>query len=243
MAKKNRLEVTRGHSSMHLKRRAGVLLLVLLLILPVVGLNAAESSAQLIDLSTAKCSQPEYTYNAKDRDVTSVNINGTSVNLKDEGIEKVDITCNGKKVSAIHNPGTYTVTIKAKPDSKRFKGQTTVTVKVKKSKAAKIAKSDKKKIEKKAYKVSKNGKKKASLNLKYQLLTTKSKKGITFKLTGKNAKYFSISKSGVITLKKNAKVKTGKTYKVTVKTTRKESKHYYKKVSKPITVKIKVVNK
>jgi hypothetical protein len=245
VAKGNRLKVTRGHSTMHLKRRVGVLFLVLLLILPVVSLNAAKSSPQLIDLSTKKCSQQEYTYTAKDKKdrITSVVIDGTSVNLKDEGLEIVDITLNGQKVSAIYNPGTYTVTIKAKDGSKRFKGQTTLTVVVKKSKKAKIAKKDKKKIQKKTYKVSKDGKKKAKLKLKYQLITTKSKKGITYKITDKNKKYFKISKKGVITLKKNAKVKAGKTYKVTVKTVRKESKHYFKKVSKPIKIKIKVTDK
>jgi hypothetical protein len=242
VAKRNRLKVTRGHSTMHLKRRAGVLFLVLLLILPVIGLNAAESSAQLIDLSTATCSHPDLTYNAKRQKIESLNVNGKNVNLKDEGIEIVSIEFNGKKVTRIHNPGKYKVIFRAKGSSKRFKGQKEVIIIVKKSTAAKIAKSDKKKIQKKTYKVSKNGKKKAKLNLKYQVITKKSKKGITYKITGKNKKYFKIDKNGVITLSKKAKVKAGN-YEVTVKTVRKESKHYFRKVSKPIKIKIKVTDK
>jgi CHASE2 domain-containing sensor protein len=235
------LEKQGGNSIMHLKRRVGVLFLVLLLILPVVGLNAA-NSPQLIDLSTVKCTQKDSTYNAENKNITSVDINGTSVNLANEGLE-IDwssLKRDGNKVSSVHDAGTYTVTVKAKSGSKRYKGQTTLTFKVNKSTKAQIAKSDKKKIQNRKYTVNKSGKKKASLKLRYTLIKSTSTKGITYKLTGKNAKYFSINKKGVITLKKGAKVKTGKTYKVTVKTVRKESKDYKKKDSKPITIKIKI---
>jgi hypothetical protein len=248
VAKKNRLKVTRGHYFMHLKRRVGVLFLVLLLILPVVGLSAAESP-QIIDLNTATAETPPkeggtssgtLTYNKASQNIDTLVINGTSVNLKAEGLKVTEIKLNGKKVSSIKKPGTYTITVKATDSSKRFKGETTITIVVKKSKKAKIAKSDRKKIQNKTYKVSKNGKKKAKLNLKYTLLSSKSKKAITYKLTGKNKKYFKINKKGEITPKKGAKIKTGKTYKVTVKTVRKETQYYSKKVSKPLKIKIKV---
>lgn len=224
-----------------MKRKIGVLFLVLLLILPVVGLNAA-SSPQLIDLGTATCSNQEYTYNTKSKSFDSVVINGTKVNLKNEGID-IDwstLKCGGKSVSSINNAGTYTVTIKANSSSKRFKGAKTITIIVKKSNKAKINKSDRNKIQKKTYKASKNGKKKVNIKLKYQLINSKSSKNITYKLIGKNAKLFKISNKGVITVKKGAKVKSGKTYTVTVKTTRKADTNYLKKSPKALKVKIKI---
>lgn len=121
------------------------------------------------------------------------------------------------------NAGTATVTITAKDDSE-YTGAKTINFTIKKA-----AQTLKLNVSKKNYKVTNLKKKKFTFTIK----PSTNKTSVTYKVTKGASKYISVSKKGVVTMKKGAKKGT---YKVSV--TAKASANY-KSAKKTVTIIVK----
>lgn len=181
--------------------------------------TTAAPSVTKADISTATIVAADATYTGAKQDAK---ITVTAADGKTVLVEGTDYVVVNKSYK---NSGVHTITIIG---CGRYEGKTTTafTIVGKKKQAVKVTL---KNNAKKTYKASTLKKKSKKVTLK----VTKNKGTVTYKVTKGSKKYITVSKKGVVTLKKG--IKKG-TYKVTVYV---GGKGTYNPVKKVITFKVK----
>ncbi len=186
------------------------------------GINTAKKSNRVIVPKSAY----NLTASAKEQTITSLGAKATGGTITYESDNKnVTVSAKGKVTIAEKFVGTATIIVTAQ-DSEYETATTTVTVDV-----AKAFQSFKNAVTKKTIKRAKKAQ-------SFQI-GAKAKGKVSYKVTKKDAKkVLTVSKTGKVTIKKNAKAGT---YTVKVKATA-AAKGIYKKTSKTYTIKVTVKN-